>query len=176
MSFRILFFTTFIALTFAACQTTPDVPLTAKFQKYAQTEVLCKSYQKNPNVEVPSAIKDACNDFSKRLTKANQFEYDLEHFNDKMAQTLKSLALLIFNSKKRPTTNITDSNKLTYFLQNVSMRSPYIILQVINSSMLNLHLPIMRQNSQKNIISTTRPSLHFMTLSLILLPTQRTSL
>ena len=86
MSFRTLLFATVITFLFTACQTTPDVPLTAKLQKYAQTETLCKSYKDNPNVQVTSEIKSACSDFTKRLTKANQFEYDLEHFNDNTVQ------------------------------------------------------------------------------------------
>ena len=82
MSLRTLLLTAVIAFVFTACQATPDVALTPTFQKYAQTETLCKNYKDNPKVTVPSDIKDACSDFTKRLTKANQFQYDLDHFND----------------------------------------------------------------------------------------------
>ena len=95
-----LFLSTIVALVFTACQTTPAVPLTPKMQKYAETQTLCDSYKENPKVEVPSALKDACSDFTKRLTKANQFEYDLEHFNDKMVQTPKTPSPAYLQLKK----------------------------------------------------------------------------
>ena len=100
MSLRALLFSAFVALVFTACQATPDLPLTPTLQKYAQTQILCESYKDNPKVKVPSGIKDACYDFTKRLEKTNQFEYDLEHFHDNTVQVEKKPSPAYLQLKK----------------------------------------------------------------------------
>jgi len=77
-----IIFTFVFSLMFTACQSTPNVPLSAELDKYALVQEKCEGLQTMPGIHVPDALDKECRNFLRRLDKANAIDYKVAHFND----------------------------------------------------------------------------------------------
>lgn len=71
-----------VSLFFTACQSSPDVPLSTKLDKYTVVKENCEGLRTMPGIHVPDALDKECRTFLRRLDKANALDYKVAHFND----------------------------------------------------------------------------------------------
>ena len=83
--FRLLLIS--ITFFFLACNATPDIALSPKLNKYADTEENCQDLRLTPGLMVPDALDKECNSFLKRLDKANIATYKSSQLSKKHSKT-----------------------------------------------------------------------------------------
>ena len=76
-----------ISLIFTACNSTPNVSMSPKLEKYALVKENCEGLRTIPGIHVPDALDKECRTFLRRLDKVDALDYKVAHFNDDNTDT-----------------------------------------------------------------------------------------